>query len=68
MKRELDALPGRIEELESQQAALHAMLSDPAFYRKDGDTIAATRAELARIEQELEQAYERWAALDEIAE
>ncbi len=63
-QRELDALPGRIEALEARQAALQAQVSDPAFYKQDGDAIAATLAELEAINDELEAAYERWAELE----
>ena len=63
-QRELDALPGRIEALEARQSALQAQVSDPAFYKQDGEAIAATLAELEALNAELEAAYERWAALE----
>ncbi len=63
-QRELEALPGRIEELEIRQGELQERVADPAFYKQDGEAIAATLAELERINQDLEAAYERWAELE----
>jgi ATP-binding cassette subfamily F protein uup len=63
-QRELDALPARIEALEAVLAELHARMADPAFYRGEGKTIAAARAELAALEADLEGCFARWAELD----
>ncbi len=59
-RKELEALPGRIEELEAARAELHDAMADPAFYRQDGGAIADARARLEAIEKELVDAYERW--------
>ena len=66
-KQELEALPGRIEELEAARQALHEAMADPAFYRKEGAEIAATKANLEALERELATAYTRWEALEEMA-
>lgn len=63
-KRELEALPERIETLESRQQELFQTMSDPDFYRQDGDRIAGVKNELARVEQDLEDAFIRWEALE----
>ncbi len=63
-QRELDELPRRIEVLEEEQAALHARLADPAFYQQAGEAVAEVNARLKALEAELEQAYERWEALE----
>ena len=63
-KRELDALPGRIESLEAHQQELFQVMSEPDFYRKDSDHITAVKAQLVQVEQELEQAFARWEDLD----
>ena len=65
-QRELQALPPRIESLETEQAALHGRMADPAFYRQAGSTIAEARERLAAIEEELERAYARWEMLEEL--
>lgn len=63
-KRELEALPARIEELDASVRELHEAMADPAFYRRDSDAIASDNARLEALEQELQQAYERWEALE----
>jgi ATP-binding cassette subfamily F protein uup len=66
-RRELEALPGRIEELEAARHELHEAMADPTFYRKDGGEIAEAKSRLAALEQELATAYERWEALESLA-
>ena len=67
-KRELDELPKRIEALETALRELHEAMADPAFYRRDGAEIAEAKARLERIEVELAQVFQRWEALEELAE
>ncbi len=66
-QRELAALPGRIEELERQQATLEQTVSDPGFYQRDHAEVDRTLAELAALQADLEVAYERWTSLEERA-
>ena len=63
-KRELEALPTRIETLEQELAALGEQLSEPDFYRQPADVIATTTARLKTVERELDAAFERWQALE----
>jgi ATP-binding cassette subfamily F protein uup len=63
-RRELQALPERIESLEAEQAELHKRMADPAFYRENGSAIAEAKERLAAVESELEQAFEQWEALE----
>jgi len=63
-QRELDALPGRIEALESEQAALQASVNAPDFYRQESVAVAAVLARLDAVGNELEGCYERWAQLE----
>ena len=63
-QRELDALPEKIEALESTLEELTAQIAAPEFYQQDKDKIAATTARLADTEKELETAYTRWEELD----
>ena len=63
-RRELEALPERIEGLEGRVAALHEKLADPSFYREPSRVIAAARRTLAEVEAELEDAFERWSDLE----
>ncbi|MGM0594090.1 MAG: ATP-binding cassette ATPase Uup [Pseudomonadota bacterium] len=63
-QRELDALPKRIEELETAMEALHETMADPGFYQQDGATIAETKEKLDTLEAEMAEAFERWEALE----
>ena len=67
-RRELDALPDRIEKLEEREKELHQRLADPALYQGDGAKIAETRSQLTALEDELASAYVRWEELTELAE
>jgi ATP-binding cassette subfamily F protein uup len=63
-QRELDALPARIEALETEVRALQQRLADPALYRDGGAEVAAVQAQLSAAEAELATAYARWEALE----
>jgi ATP-binding cassette subfamily F protein uup len=62
--RELEALPARIEALETEQAELHARLADPALYQSAGDAVAALRGRLEALDADLGAAYARWETLE----
>jgi ATP-binding cassette subfamily F protein uup len=62
--RELEALPGRIESLETMLAELSAQLADPAFYRRDSAEIGAHNSRIEQLQAELDAAYARWSELD----
>ena len=47
-KREMDALPGRIENLESEIRELHLSAADPSFYKRDRTAIAQTTSAALR--------------------
>ena len=63
-QRELEQLPSRIEALEKEQSNIQTQLNDAGFYQQDQDSVAQTLARLKQIETELEQCFERWAALE----
>jgi ATP-binding cassette subfamily F protein uup len=63
-RRELDALPRRIEALESEHAQLHASIAAPDFYKEPADAIDRTLSRASEVEHELLVAYERWDELD----
>ncbi|WP_286765940.1 MULTISPECIES: ATP-binding cassette domain-containing protein [Rhodopirellula] len=63
-QRELKLLPGKIEKLEAEIAAIHEEMAAPEFYQSGGDVIAQKSEELKAKEEELAQAYERWEALE----
>ena len=66
-RREMDALPERIENLESRIGALHQRLADPALYREPSSIIADANRALAEAQAELEGAFERWNDLEGVA-
>ncbi len=65
-QRELEALPEHIEQLETEQAALHQQLADPELYKQNGSAVGTLKSRLTALEQELEEAYARWEALEAI--
>ena len=64
-QRELDALPGLIETLEKEQAAVRAALTDASLYTKDPLKATALYQRDAAIEEELLTALARWEALSD---
>jgi ATP-binding cassette subfamily F protein uup len=65
-QREMQELPRKIEALESEQTKLFAIVSDPLFYKKEKGEIAGVKADLDRVEGEIETAYRRWEELEAI--
>ncbi|CAK0778683.1 ATP-binding protein Uup [Gammaproteobacteria bacterium] len=65
-QQELTALPGQIDALEIEQAALHATMADPRFYQRPGVDIAVARGRLEELEKMLGEAYGRWEVLEAV--
>ena len=63
-KRELEALPARIEALESEQSELQARIAQADFYRQPGATITSALERLEALGNELEECYGRWQLLE----
>ncbi len=63
-QRELESLPARIERLETEQQALHATMSAPAFYQQSKSDIAAATAKLEALERDLAESFTRWESLE----
>ena len=61
---ELEALPQRIEQLETEQQNLFSIVSDPEFYKKEKAEITAIQLRLKAVQTEISTAYERWEALE----
>ncbi|MGU9956549.1 MAG: ATP-binding cassette domain-containing protein [Arenicellales bacterium WSBS_2016_MAG_OTU3] len=64
-QRELDALPGLIDRLEKEIESLTAKMAGRDFYQQSADEIADAKADLAKKQGELEQAYKRWGELEQ---
>jgi ATP-binding cassette subfamily F protein uup len=63
-RRELEALPERIEALEVEQWELHRLMGDGDFYRQPRDKITAAMERLEAVNNELEACYMRWETLE----
>jgi ATP-binding cassette subfamily F protein uup len=63
-RAELEALPARIEKLETEQSQLTAQLGDAEFFKKGGAEVSKATARLETIEKELAVAYARWSELE----
>jgi ATP-binding cassette subfamily F protein uup len=64
-QKELEALPGRIEAMETRLAALHEQMARPEFYRQDPAAITQTSAEVKELDDALAAAYARWEQLEQ---
>ncbi|MES2204325.1 MAG: ATP-binding cassette domain-containing protein [Pseudomonadota bacterium] len=63
-KKELAALPNKVEKLEAQQQALFTQMTEPGFYDQAANIINEVTEKQSKIEQEIAQAYARWDALE----
>ena len=63
-QRELDALPGLIEELEHRQTELEAIIGQADFYSQEPAAQQATLDEMTELAAKLEESYARWEELD----
>ncbi|HEX8833460.1 MAG TPA: ATP-binding cassette domain-containing protein [Abditibacteriaceae bacterium] len=66
--RELESLPGKIETLEAEQAALVEKMADPEFYKGDAAQTKQAQNRLTQLDAELAEAYMRWGELESFQE
>ncbi|MBL8535149.1 MAG: ATP-binding cassette domain-containing protein [Betaproteobacteria bacterium] len=66
-KKDLEALPGRIESMESELAELSTVLADGEVYRTDPGRVKQSQERYAQLEREIAEAYARWQDLEERA-
>ncbi|MGF1845078.1 MULTISPECIES: ABC transporter ATP-binding protein [Vibrio] len=64
LQRELELLPSRLEELETQIEALQSQVNDPNFFVQLAEQTQPILDKLSATEQELEVAFERWEELE----
>jgi len=62
-QRELDALPGRIEALETEQTELNALLADGAIFQSDPKRAAEAAKRVGELDELIFTAMEQWEAL-----
>ena len=63
-RKELETLPGKIEQLEAEQAQISVQLGDPEIYKDGGAKAAALQKRLHAAEAEHAEALARWMDLD----
>jgi ATP-binding cassette subfamily F protein uup len=63
-KRELEALPARIEALETEQSELQRRMAQADFYRQPSAAITAALERVDALGNELEECYARWQSLE----
>lgn len=63
-QKQLDELPLLIEALEAKQGEINATMAQDNFYKQEQTTINQTLETLAKIDQELADAYLRWDELE----
>ncbi|WP_435217574.1 ATP-binding cassette domain-containing protein [Luminiphilus sp. nBUS_07] len=63
-QRELEGLPGHIEDLEGQQAELELQIAAPDFYQQPPDIVRKRLDDLEQLNRNLETAIERWSELE----
>lgn len=66
MQRELDALPGQIEQWEAELLELSNQMAQPEFYNRSPEAIAAASQVIADKEAALQIAYKRWDELENL--
>ncbi len=62
--QELKNLPQMIEKIEVAIAAKHDQMADPDFYKKPKQELAREQSQLADLETQLAEAFERWGELE----
>jgi len=67
-KQELDVLPERIENLETELHQLQLKMADSSFYQQDEAAIIKSTDRMKTLEENLEAAYSRWQELEKIIE
>mgnify|MGYP003350579773 CR=1 FL=1 len=67
-KHALETIPGRIEELRQQQAALQKKLDNPDFYAKDAAGFAKTTQAFGDAQAQIEKLEEEWLELEMLRE
>jgi ATP-binding cassette subfamily F protein uup len=64
LQRELEALPGLMEQLEQEIDKLQSQVNQPDFYAQEQPTVAAQLQLLADKEQQLDACFSRWEELE----
>jgi|JI9StandDraft_2_1071091.scaffolds.fasta_scaffold07662_4 ATP-binding cassette subfamily F protein uup len=63
-QKELESLPAKIEQAETERESLHTAMASPGFYQQESSAITAAVAQLAKIDEQLALLYARWEELE----
>jgi ATP-binding cassette subfamily F protein uup len=63
-QRELDELPGQIDEMETELSALNHRLWDPQTYKGEPASVPQLKSEIAALEDRIKEGYHRWEQLE----
>lgn len=63
-KQELEALPGKMENIEAELATLHQRMSEPEYFKSPPAELSKDQKRMQDLEQALEQAYARYEDLE----
>ena len=63
-QRELDELPARLDQWETEKQNLTARLWEPELYQKSPDIVPKLKDDLAAVEEQIRLAYARWEELE----
>ena len=63
-KKELEELPKRLEQSETEQQKLLQQMAAPGFYKNTGEEITKANERLAELEQQIADLYKRWEELE----
>ena len=64
VQRELDKLPAEIERMETEIAAISEQMNQPDFYQAERSVTATIEKNLATVQEQLNQCYQRWEDLE----
>lgn len=66
LQRELEELPGLIEELEKQLSTLHVKVNEPNFFNQEPSDTQPVLEKVTELESKLDKALERWDELEQL--
>jgi ATP-binding cassette subfamily F protein uup len=67
-KLELEGLPQKLDQLETEQQEIYTAMADAEFFKKGKDQIVQVRSRLKTVEADIANSYERWEQLERIIE
>ncbi len=67
-QRELDMLPQKMEDLNTEKASLEQEMADPNLFSKNPDKFQKTSDRLSAVQEKLDHCEERWLELEMLVE